>query len=408
MTQHGDRSGVKAQGIGARVQRKEDARHLHGKGNFVADMSMPGLCEVAFARSPLAHARITAIEIPASLDGSVFTREHMDARDIVADSTLPTYQASAQPPLAHGKVRFVGEPVVMAVAPTRALAEDMLESISVDYEDLPVFSGIESALAPAGPLVHEHWKDNTFLTLTIDKGFDALAAKADVVVTRTIDLARHCMVPMEGKAVLAYWDYQADQLVVISATQVPHLIRTALADLLDLPQDQVRVIAPDVGGAFGYKCVLQQEELCVAWLAKTLRKPFRYIEDRREHLIAANTDADERDWDAELVGDPLDVVARGLRQLVPLGRVGDVGVPARTLLPHRLGMVEVGLVRRELLRDRAVGRSFCCHAFSCGCGSCGAPACNARDGFGSCAYRFANSWSGSDKTCRGKPYKKPN
>ena len=290
MAQHGDRSGVKAQGIGARVLRKEDARHLHGKGNFVADMSMPGLCEVAFARSPLAHARITAIEIPASLEGSVFTREHMDARDIVADSTLPTYQSSAQPPLAHGKVRFVGEPVVMAVAPTRALAEDMLESISVDYEDLPVFSGIESALAQDGPLVHEHWKDNTFLTLTIDKGFDELAAKADVIVTRTIDLARHCMVPMEGKAILAYWDFQADQLVVVSATQVPHLIRTALAELLDMPQDQVRVIAPDVGGAFGYKCVLQQEELCVAWLAKTRRKPFRYIEDRREHLIAgANT-----------------------------------------------------------------------------------------------------------------------
>ena len=290
MAQHGDRSGVKAQGIGARVQRKEDARHLRGKGNFVADMSMPGLCEVAFARSPLAHARITAIGIPASLEGNVFARDHMDARDIVADSTLPTYQSSAQPPLAHGKVRFVGEPVVMAVAPTRALAEDMLESVSVDYEALPVYHGIASALAPAGPLVHEHWNDNTFLTLSVDQGIDALAAKADVVVTRTIDLARHCMVPMEGKAVLAYWDFQADQLVVISATQVPHLIRTALAELLDLPQDQVRVIAPDVGGAFGYKCVLQQEELCVAWLAKTRRKPFRYIEDRREHLIAgANT-----------------------------------------------------------------------------------------------------------------------
>ena len=290
MTQHGDRSEVKAQGIGARVRRKEDSRHLRGKGNFVADMSMPGLCEVAFARSPLAHARINAIDIPASLEGSVITREHMDARDIVADSTLPTYQSSAQPPLAHGKVRFVGEPVAMALAPTRALAEDMLESISVRYEDLPVYRGVASAQEPAGPLVHEHWKDNTFLTLSIDKGFDALAAKADVVVTRTIDLARHCMVPLEGKAVLAYWDFQADQLVVISATQVPHLIRTALSDLLDMPMDQVRVIAPDVGGAFGYKCVLQQEELCVAWLAKTRRKPFRYIEDRREHLIAgANT-----------------------------------------------------------------------------------------------------------------------
>jgi carbon-monoxide dehydrogenase large subunit len=139
-------------------------------------------------------------------------------------------------------------------------------------------------------LVHEHWKDNAFVTLSVDKNFEALAAQAEVVVHRKMSLSRQCMVPLEGKAVLAYWDHQANQLVVISATQVPHLIRTALAQYLQMDQGQVRVISPDVGGAFGYKCILQQEELCVAWLAKTYRKPFRYLEDRREHLIAgANT-----------------------------------------------------------------------------------------------------------------------
>uniref|UniRef100_UPI00058FDAB9 molybdopterin cofactor-binding domain-containing protein n=1 Tax=Pusillimonas noertemannii TaxID=305977 RepID=UPI00058FDAB9 len=99
-----------------------------------------------------------------------------------------------------------------------------------------------------------------------------------------------CMLPMEGMAVLAYWDHQADQLVVYSATQIPHMIRTGLASLLSLNQEQIRVISPDVGGGFGYKGMLQREELCVAWLAKTFKKPFRYMEDRREHLIAgANT-----------------------------------------------------------------------------------------------------------------------
>ena len=138
--------------------------------------------------------------------------------------------------------------------------------------------------------MHEQWKDNVFVTLSIDKNFEALAAQAEVVVHRKMSLSRQCMVPLEGKAVLAYWDHQANQLVVVSATQVPHLIRTALAQYLQMDQGQVRVISPDVGGAFGYKCVLQQEELCVAWLAKTYRKPFRYLEDRREHLIAgANT-----------------------------------------------------------------------------------------------------------------------
>jgi hypothetical protein len=120
---------AKPQGIGARVQRKEDARHLLGKGNFVADIYMPGLCEVAFLRSPVAHATIGHINIPEQHASSIFTRPMLDALDITADSTLPTYQPSAQPPLAHQKVRFVGEPVVMTYAASRAEAEDLLEEV---------------------------------------------------------------------------------------------------------------------------------------------------------------------------------------------------------------------------------------------------------------------------------------
>jgi len=287
----GNTASIKPQGIGARVLRKEDDRHLHGKANFVADMVMPGLSEVAFMRSPLAHARLTAIEIAPAGQHAVFTRAHLsDVLDIAADSSLPTYQLSAHPPLARDKVRFVGEPIVMGFAPTRAEAEDLLETVQVQYQELPAYADVVTAMQAANNLVHEQWKDNAFVTLSVDKNFDALAAQAEVVVHRKMSLSRQCMVPLEGKAVLAYWDHQANQLVVVSATQVPHLIRTALAQYLQLDQGQVRVISPDVGGAFGYKCVLQQEELCVAWLAKTYRKPFRYLEDRREHLIAgANT-----------------------------------------------------------------------------------------------------------------------
>ena len=286
---HSDRalSGVKAQGIGARVPRKEDARHLAGQGNFVADMVMPGLCEVAFLRSPLAHARIVSTQVPGDIAPQIVLRETMlDALDIVAPSTLPSYQESAQPPLASGRVRFVGEPVAMAFAATRAQAEDLIERVEVAYEELPVHADVWSALTPDAELLHPGWKDNRFVTLRADKDFEALAAQAEVKVQRRIELSRQCMVPLEGKAVLAYWDFQVDQLVVCSATQVPHLIRTGLAQLLDLPEERVRVISPDVGGAFGYKCVLQQEEVCVAWLAKTYRRPFRFLEDRREHLIA--------------------------------------------------------------------------------------------------------------------------
>lgn len=279
------------QGVGARVLRKEDQRHLHGKGRFVADINMPGLREVAFLRSPLAHARIVSAKLPASSSDHVYLRETLtDLLDIVADSSLPSYQSSAQPPLASGKVRFVGEPVAMVFAPTRAEAEDLTEQIEIEYEDLPVNGNPAIAKAAGAELMHAHWANNTFVRLTADKDFDHHAAQASVVVKRVIDLSRQCMVPMEGKAVLAYWDHQADQLVVISATQVPHMIRSVMAHCLGMEHGRIRVISPDVGGAFGYKCVLQQEELCVAWLAKTYRQPFRYIEDRREHLIAgANT-----------------------------------------------------------------------------------------------------------------------
>jgi len=290
MTDHNHLRSPKPQGIGARVLRKEDTRHLHGKGKFVADFSMPGLLEVAFLRSPVAHANITKIHIPTHVSSVVYTRDQMDALDITADSTLPTYQPSTQPPLASGKVRFVGEPIAMAFAKSRAEAEDIIEEIAVDFDELPVYINATTSDQASDNFIHDGWSNNTFLSLTIDKEFEENAAKADVVVRRTIDLSRHCMIPLEGKAALAYWDNQADQLVLVTSTQVPHMIRTAIACFLQLDQEQVRVISPDVGGAFGYKCVLQQEELCVAWLAKTLRRPFRYIEDRREHLIAgANT-----------------------------------------------------------------------------------------------------------------------
>ncbi|KAI3601388.1 Molybdopterin dehydrogenase, large subunit (plasmid) [Cupriavidus necator H850] len=281
----------KREGIGARVLRKEDARHLAGKGNFVGDFVIPGMQEVAFLRSPLAHATITGVEFPEELTGQVFLREMMaDAADIGSPSSLPTYQPSLLPPLASGKVRFVGEAVAMAIAPKRAVAEDLLEQVHVSYEELPVYHDSWSALAAEGELMHTGWKDNVFLTLRADRDFDELAAKAEVKVSRTIELSRQCIVPMEGKSVLAYWDFQADQLVVVSATQVPHLVRTGVAQHLHMPEEAVRVVSPDVGGGFGYKGMLYPEDLCIAWLAKTYRRPFRYLEDRREHLIVgANT-----------------------------------------------------------------------------------------------------------------------
>lgn len=283
--------GSKPQGIGARLLRKEDARLMRGRGQYVSDMLLPGQQEVAFLRSPIAHGRIVTATKPAASADRVFLREDLvGMKPIVATSTLPGYQVSEHHPLANGKVRFVGEPIAMCVAPTRALAEDLAEQVDLRIESLPALVDAHRAQADSSVRVHDEWRDNLFLTLNYDKAFEEFAAQATRVVRREVALSRQAMMPMEGKAILAYWDERADQLIVYSSTQVPHMIRVGLAQCLGIDEGKLRVIAPDVGGAFGYKCVLQPEEVCVAWLALRYRTPFRYIEDRREHLVAgANT-----------------------------------------------------------------------------------------------------------------------
>jgi carbon-monoxide dehydrogenase large subunit len=278
-------------GIGARVPRKEDSRHLRGKAQFVGDIKMPGGWEAAFVRSPLAHARIRSITKPEGAEGQVFTIDDMpDLLPIRAESSLPSYKISDHPALAQGKVRFAGECIAVCIAPTRAEAEDLAEAVIVDLDPLPVHVDVDSALAPGAARLHEEWSDNLFLSTTFDSDLSEARAKATVVVEREYATARQCMSPMEGKGALAFWDGKAEQLVVYASTQVPHLIRTGIAQCLQLDQGEVRVIAPDVGGGFGYKCVLQPEELVVSWLARATGRPIRWTEDRREHLTAgANT-----------------------------------------------------------------------------------------------------------------------
>jgi carbon-monoxide dehydrogenase large subunit len=278
-----------AQGIGARVLRKEDEKHLRGRACFVGDVAMPGLMEVAFVRSPVAHARITGIHFPEQYRGRIFTAADLGAgvAPVRTPNSTPGYRASDYPALATGKVRMVGEALAMCVAATRAEAEDLCQQVVLDLEELPPLVDAREARKPGAALVHDEVPGNLFMSTDTDHGFDALAAQAEVTVTREFHFARQCSAPLEGTGVLAWWDRAVDQLVVMSSTQVPHMIRTAISDSLGLPQAQVRVVAPDVGGGFGYKSVLQPEELAVAWLARTLRRPVRWVQDRREHLTAA-------------------------------------------------------------------------------------------------------------------------
>src|SRR5262249_37639373 len=154
--------------------RKEDARHLAGRGSFVSDMILPGQSEVAFLRSPLAHGRIRAIRKPPGLEAKVFTRADMvGAAAMVAPTTVPGFKLAEVPPLADGKVRFVGEALAMCVAPSRAEAEDIAEQVEVEIDELPALTDAHAARADATVRVHEDWDDNVFLTLNYESGFDA-------------------------------------------------------------------------------------------------------------------------------------------------------------------------------------------------------------------------------------------
>ena len=260
---------------------------MRGQGRFIADIALVGQNEVAFLRSPVAHARITGFDIPGDIRDRVFTHADMaGVAPIRADSALPGFKPSAQPALVTDKVRQVGELIAMCVAPTRAEAEDMVDRVVVEFDELPAVSDMLAARAPDAPLVHEEWGDNVFLETLVDGDIDDAASQAAVKITRRFRTARQCMAPIEGKGVVAEWDSRLDQLVLYSATQLPHIVRTGLADCLGIDHGRVRVIAPDVGGGFGYKGILAPEEVCVGWLAMKTRRPVRWIEDRREHLIA--------------------------------------------------------------------------------------------------------------------------
>jgi carbon-monoxide dehydrogenase large subunit len=179
------------------------------------------------------------------LEGRIFTAAHLaeSVRPITAQSSLPGYQVSDYPVLAQDKVRFVGEPLAVCVAPTRAQAEDLAATVQPDIEPLTPLPDAATARASAVRL-HEHWRDNLFIHLKREEDLSEVAQRAAHVVTREFRMARQSMSPMEGKAVLAYWDDQRSQLVVYSSTQVPHMIRSGLAQCLGLELASLRVIAP--------------------------------------------------------------------------------------------------------------------------------------------------------------------
>jgi aerobic carbon-monoxide dehydrogenase large subunit len=278
---------VQSSGVGAAVLRKEDERFLRGRGQYVADFYLPNTREIAFVRSPVAHGRIRNIDVPVSARDRTFTANDLaGVNPIRAATALPGFKHSSEPILALDKVRYVGEIVAMVVGRSRAEAEDIASTISLEIEELESVTDMLQACEPGSPRVHEDWDDNIFITFFEDGDVANALSEAAIRVSREIRTARQCMFPMEGRGVLAYKDPRLDFLTVVSATQMPHVVQRGIAGCLGLDDGKVRVISPDVGGGFGYKGLLLREEVALAWLANRVDHPVRWLEDCREHLSA--------------------------------------------------------------------------------------------------------------------------
>ncbi len=268
--------------------RKEDDRFLRGRGQYVGDFRLAGTHEVAFVRSPVAHARLIRVRVPERYRNAVFTADDMvGVKPIVSAPPLAGFKRSAEPILATGKLRFVGELVALCVARARAEAEDIAAAVTLEYEELPAVTDMLSACEASSQLVHEEWGDNIVVEFSANGPIEDIARTADVVVRKRIRTARHCMFPIEGRGVIAFRDARLRQLTLITATQFPHSVQTGLSECLGIEHGRLRVISPDVGGGFGYKGLLCREEVALAWLAqKKIDHPVRWLEDGRERLTA--------------------------------------------------------------------------------------------------------------------------
>ena len=197
---HGDGTGracMTGKGVGSRLLRKEDDRYMRGRGQFIADIHLAGMKDVAFVRSPVAHAHIRGIAIPQAHRAAVFTADDMaEVKPISAVSGLRGFKISDQPALAKGKVRQVGELVAMCLADSRAAAEDIAASVTCEFEELPAVHDMLEGRKPGAPLLHEHWGDNIFLETFVEAGDWAAVASAPIRVTREFRTARQCMAPI--------------------------------------------------------------------------------------------------------------------------------------------------------------------------------------------------------------------
>ncbi|MGH2734998.1 MAG: xanthine dehydrogenase family protein molybdopterin-binding subunit, partial [Actinomycetota bacterium] len=298
--------------IGQRVRRKEDRRLLTGAGRFVADLKLEGTLDAAFLRSSFAHARIRALDTAAacSMDATVKLLTAADiegaiepfTRFVDQEHTPPQLEEAVRPVvkpcpievLASDRVRYVGQPIAVVVASSRYEAEDVVETIDVDYEPLEVLVDPEKALGAGAPQIHEHLGDNLQAHFEVNVGdVDTAFDEAALTLSMKLRTPRGAANPMETRGVLASHDAARGEMTIWMSTQVPYMVRTRVAEMLHLDEDKIRVITPEVGGGFGPKVNVYPEDILIPYLAMILGRPVRWIEDRREHLLSTAHSRDQ-------------------------------------------------------------------------------------------------------------------
>lgn len=281
--------------IGQPLLRKEDYRLLTGQGCYLDDIAVPGLLHACFVRSPYAHARIGSIDVVRSraMPGVIAVVTASELTQWTTNLRMAPPIEGLQPTeittLPVDKVRFQGDPVVCIVATDRYLAEDAAEAVEINYETLPAVLSYDEAVRAGAPLVDDSLASNLVSRQSFAKGdVEARMRTAHAVVETTFSQQRQTHLPIETRGCIALWDSGREHLTFHIGNQVPHPLRTQLAARMRLSESQVTVISPDVGGGFGQKIALYREELAVAALARHLRRPICWREDRMESLQASS------------------------------------------------------------------------------------------------------------------------
>jgi aerobic carbon-monoxide dehydrogenase large subunit len=285
--------------FGEPVKRNEDRKLLTGQALFVDDVELPGMLHAAFLRSQVAHARILKIDVSKALQRpgvvAAYVADDLGAYWQPGPLLVPpppikdiVFNKRTQVPLAKDKVRHVGEPLVIVIAESRYVAEDALDDIDVELDQLPPVVDLEQGLSDGSALVHDDVGSNVSAHVHQSKGnYAAAAAAADRIVKRRFRYEHGMSSPIETRGVVAQWNARANQMTIWDTTQAPVFVRNGLAGMLGLNERNVRVIAPFVGGGFGPKIMMfYPEEVLLPWVSMKLNRPVKWIEDRLEHFFA--------------------------------------------------------------------------------------------------------------------------